>query len=77
MNINDFVRGFENAMEDITAGSLAAGTKFRELAGWDSLAALSVIAMVDADYGVELTADELKKSQTIEDIFNVVAAKKK
>lgn len=77
MNVNDYVRSFETALEEVALGSLLPATKFRDLAQWDSMAALSVIAMTDAEYGVELTAEELKNSQTIEELFNVVSGKKK
>ena len=77
MNINDFVKNFENAIEGIPAGSITPKTEFRGLTQWDSLAALSIMAMVNAEYDVELAAEELKNSKTIEDIFQAVAAKKK
>ena len=76
MTINEFLRNFENALEGITAGSLEPKLEFRNLQQWDSLAALSVMAMVNAEYDVELAAEELKNSKTIEDLFQIVAAKR-
>jgi acyl carrier protein len=76
MNITDFVKNFENAIEGIPVGSISPDTEFRQLEQWDSLAALTIMAMVNAEYDVELAAEELKNSKTIEDIFRVVAAKK-
>lgn len=77
MNISEFVKNFENAIEGIKAGSLEPKTEFRDIPQWDSLAALSIMAMVNAEYDVELATEELKTSKTIEDIFQVVAAKKR
>lgn len=37
----------------------------REIETWDSLAALSIIALADTDYGFTLTAEELKNISTI------------
>jgi acyl carrier protein len=38
--------------------------------------ALIVIAFVDANFDVQLSADDLRNSQTIQDIYNIVMAKK-
>ncbi len=35
---------------------------------WDSLSALSVIAMLDADYGVNVTAMELQNVKTVAEL---------
>ena len=43
---------------------------------WDSLAVLSVIAMLDANYGVNLTAMEIRNLKTAEEIANAVARRK-
>ena len=39
------------------------------------MTALSIIAMVDENYAVRLTGDDIKKSFSILDIFNIVAEK--
>lgn len=43
---------------------------------WDSLAVLSVIAMLDANYGVNLGAPDLKTITTAGDLWNLVQSKK-
>jgi len=43
---------------------------------WDSLTALSLIAMLDADYGVNLTAADLRETRTAGDLEARVAARK-
>jgi len=35
---------------------------------WDSLSVLSVIAMLDANYGVNITAKDLRDAKTVGDI---------
>lgn len=47
----------------------------RDFAQWDSLSALSVIAMVDGEYGVQLTANDLKGSRTAEDLYQAIQKK--
>ena len=42
---------------------------FRELDTWDSLTHLSLIAMLDDEYDVQIEEEELKKLNTVNDIF--------
>ena len=44
---------------------------------WDSLAILSVLAMVDSKYGVSIKADEIRSVVTAADVVNLVEAKQK
>jgi acyl carrier protein len=54
------------------------GTEVLEdLPEWDSLTALSVIAMIDANYRVNLSAGELKGGLTGQALSRLVQAKRK
>ena len=43
---------------------------------WDSLAGLSVVAMADANFGVNLSAQEIQRAVTVEDLYQLITAKK-
>ena len=43
---------------------------------WDSLAALSVAAMADAQFGVTMSSSEINEATTIKDLFERILAKK-
>ena len=45
---------------------------FREYDNWDSLTHLSLIAMLDDAYGIQIEEGELKKLTTVQDIFNKI-----
>jgi acyl carrier protein len=74
--VDEFVRNFEIAVEGIVPSSLNPDVEFTTLDEWDSLAALSVLAMVDAEYEAEISGNELRKCKTLRDLFNVVQSKK-
>lgn len=74
MSLAKFIENFEEAVEDIEPGSLTATTKYRELEAWDSLAFLTVIAMIDAEYDVRLKGDVLKNCETLEALYAQVSA---
>lgn len=44
--------------------------EFREYDEWSSLAYLSLIAMYDEDYNVQMEEAEFKKLRTVEDLYN-------
>lgn len=76
MDINAFIDNFAGQFDDTDRDAFAPETKFRDLAEWSSLIALSIISMVDEEYEVLLSGDDVKNAQTIQDIFNTIQAKK-
>jgi acyl carrier protein len=76
MELNLFVKNFAEIFEETEAGLFKPSTKFRDIEEWSSLLALSVIAMVDEKYNVSLTGDDIRKSLTLEDLYNIVKEKK-
>ncbi|MDE5807468.1 MAG: acyl carrier protein [Muribaculaceae bacterium] len=63
-------------MLECDPSELTGATKFRELEDWDSIAGLSVIGMVDEEYGVTFNAEDMKACQTIGDLFERMQVKK-
>ena len=75
MDINEFIGHIENEFDDLKPGQIQPQSKFRETFEWTSINALILIAMVKTEYDVTLTADDLVKSQTVQDIFNIVTSR--
>lgn len=75
MEMNEFVNNFAEQFEDTDRGVFTPQTAFKELDEWTSLTALSVIAMIDEEYGISLKSDDLAKSNTIEELFNIIQGK--
>jgi acyl carrier protein len=75
MEINDFIKKFAEQFDEIDSSKIDALTSFRDIEGWSSFTALSVIAMVDEEYNTKITGDDIRNSKTILDIFNVVKSK--
>lgn len=76
MEISTFLQNFADMLDDTAAELITAETIFRDLDEWDSLTALSLIAMVDEEYSLKLTGDDIKNALTINDIFETVKSKK-
>lgn len=72
MEITGFIKNFADQFDETDASAFNAATKFKELDEWSSLIALSIIAMIDEEYDVTLKGDDIRKSDTIEDLFEIV-----
>lgn len=72
MEINEFIENFADQFEDTDASVFTPETKFRELEEWSSLSALSILAMIDEEYDVQIKADEMRKTNTIQELFDIV-----
>lgn len=75
MNIQEFINKFEDVFDDIDISTLKPETNFRELEEWSSLLALSTMAMINEEYDVILTADEMRSANTFDTLFEVVKSK--
>lgn len=75
MELQDFVKNFADQFDDTDPAIFTAATNFRSIDEWSSLTALSVIAMVDAEYNVKLKGDDIRLAKTIEDLYAVVKAR--
>lgn len=75
MTIKDFIEKFAEQFDDTELSEFTPETVFHELDEYSSLIALSIIAMVDEEYGVTLNASEMSAAVTIQDLFNTIQSK--
>jgi len=74
MEEEKFLEQFIAQFDDEPTG-VTIDTDFRDIDDWDSLTALGVISMIDDEYNVKLSGEELKSSNSVRDIFNIVKTK--
>lgn len=75
MTINEFIEAFAAEFDETPVEDFAAETVFKEMDEWSSLTALSIISMVDDQLDKQLTGADIRSSNTIEDLYNLVMAK--
>lgn len=65
---------FEQLKEifELNAGEININDKFRDYEKWDSLTALTVIAMLDSEFGIVLESREFNKLITVGDLLSEV-----
>jgi acyl carrier protein len=74
MELQKFVKDFAAEFTETDESVFESSTNYRELDEWDSVMALSIISMVDDNYGKRISGNELRKCQTIEDLFLLVSS---
>lgn len=72
MDIDKFIENFTDLFDETDPATISATTQFKSLDEWSSLVALSVIAMVDEEYDVEFRGDDIRGSNTVEDLYTIV-----
>jgi len=65
---------FEQITEifELNTGEISINDKFRDYEKWDSLTALTVIAMLDSEFGIVLESREFNKLITVGDLLSEV-----
>lgn len=75
MDMKEFISNFADQFDDVDVSSLTPETEFKQVDGWNSLVALSVIAMIDEEYDVTLKGNDITSASTIADLYNTVQSK--
>ena len=57
---------------DMDEGTLSADMQLDEIEEYDSMTKLSLIVMVDEEFGKNLTGEEIKEFKRVQDILNIM-----
>ena len=72
MTKEEFLKGFQEQFEDTDASLITFETKYKDLEEWSSMMALVIIAYIDENYAKNLSGDDFKNANTIEDLFQLL-----
>ena len=75
MELQNFIQNIVDLFDDIDTSNFSALTDFKDNDEWNSLLVLSVIAMVDEEYGIIITSDDIRQAKTIEDLYSIFNSK--
>ena len=73
--LEEFVVLFAEQFDETDAEQFTPETDFRELEEWSSLIGLSIIGMVDEEFGVALKSNDFRGVTTIADLYEVIKTK--
>ena len=70
------MENFESSIAEILeVDSVEPNDELDSFDAWDSLAVLSIIALCDSQYTVELTSDEIEHSETVNGLKELIKSK--
>ena len=75
MELEKFIEYFGEQFEETDASKFKADTVFSELVEWSSFTSLSIISMVDEEYNIKIKGDDIRKSKTINDLYEIVKSR--
>jgi len=73
--LDEFVQLFAEQFEETEQNQFTPSTDFRSLDEWSSLIGLSIIAMVDEEFGIALNAKDFRQVTTINDLYSIICGK--
>lgn len=76
MEIQELISKIEVEFENLEPGTLKPNTSFRDLKEWSSMHALILIALVDSEYEVTMTGNDLRAISTVNDLYQFILSKK-
>lgn len=76
MELQNFIQHFASQFEETELNQFTVNTDFKQLDEWSSLMALSIIAMVDEEYDVQIKGEDIRNARTIGDLFEIIKSRK-
>lgn len=75
MEIKEFTEKFVEVFDDAEDLNLTPDTYYKELDDYSSLTVLSIIAFTDENFDVNITGKEIRETETIQDLFDLITSK--
>lgn len=75
MELTNFTENFASQFEETDEAVFKPETEYKKLEEWSSMMSLSIIAMADEEYDVQLKGDDIRNSNTIQELFEIVKSK--
>ena len=74
-NIEEFIGTLETEFDELEPGTLKPETKFTDMDEWSSMHSLIIIALIDAEYDVTITGEDLMSISNVEGLYEIVKSR--
>lgn len=75
MELNEFIKVFAEQFDETDAEIFTADTEYKAVEEWDSMRALTIMAMVDDEYDIKIKAEDIRNTETIHDLYELVCSR--
>jgi len=69
--VNEFIEKFKDALD--IEDEFDINVELEEFGEWDSMGYISIMSMLDEEYGKEVNANQLKDCKTLADLYELVS----
>lgn len=69
ITIKKFIHQITEQFEIPPANTITPDIEFQDIDGWDSMTALSIMAMIDEEYNIQIKGEDLESPRTINHLF--------
>lgn len=74
--MKDFIDLLKSNVDSFASLDLTPSTEFKKLDCWDSIALLSTIIAIEAEYGAGLSNEDIVNCSSISDLYELILKKK-
>ena len=74
-NIDEFIKVLETEFDELEPGTLRADTNFSDLDEWSSMHSLIIIALIDTEYEVTITGEDLMGINNVKELYDIVKSR--
>lgn len=68
-NQEALIKALKDVFEDLDTSNFNLKTEFKNNDEWDSMVALSLITILDQEFGVSISGEKIKELNTIEELI--------
>lgn len=76
MTLEEFVIEIEDAFEIQERGTLLPDTDYKNFEEWDSMHALILIALIDTEFDLLVSGNDLKNLVTVREVYELIQDRK-
>lgn len=72
VTFEEFKQKFSEAIEDELLLELEPNSSFKNLESWDSFSGMSIISMIDEEFGITIRSEDMMRLNTLEEIYDLL-----
>ena len=72
VTFEEFKQKFSEAIEDELLLELEPNSSFKNLKSWDSFSGMSIISMIDEEFGITIRSEDMMRLNTLEELYDLL-----
>ena len=72
INNNELINLIKDIFEDIDTSNFNLETEFKNNDEWDSMTALSLMTVIDQEFGISISGEKIKELNSIKDLVTFI-----